>query len=316
MGRQLMKSLALILSFCFVISYFSKAEEPHVSSRLDTNAGLIGDQIVLTLETKANEETNIVFPSIKDSLGGLEILDISDIDTVRSADGRTLKRKLNLTSFDSGEFKIPELTFMYDRKGIDELYPLKTSPLSVKFHTMEVDTSQAIKDIKGPLDEPLTFWDYWYYLLFALGAIIIIGLVIWLLTRKKNVKQEEEEDPKIPAHIFALEALKQLEKEKVWQSGEVKLYYVRLTEILRKYIERRFFIDALEMTTGEIVEAMEKRKMREEYIESVKNTLTLADLAKFAKHKPLPDEHANAMAKSVEFVELTKIVVRNAREDK
>ena len=132
----------------------------------------------------------------------------------------------------------------------------------------------------------------------------------------KKEKYDKTEDPKIPAHIFALEALKQLDREKVWQSGEVKLYYVRLTEILRKYIERRFFIDALEMTTGEIVEAMEKRKMSEEYIESVKNTLTLADLAKFAKHKPLPDEHANAMTKSVEFVELTKIVVRNAREDK
>lgn len=311
-----MKSVALILSFCFVVIYISKAEEPSVSSRLDTNSGLIGDQIILTLETKAKEETNIVFPSIKDSLGGLEIIDISDIDTVRYADGRTLKRKLNLTSFDSGEFSIPELTFMYERKGMDELYPAKTNPLSVKFHTMEIDTSQAIKDIKGPMDEPLTFWDYWHYLLIALGAIIVIGATVWLLTRKKKEKYDKTEDPKIPAHIFALEALKQLDREKVWQSGEVKLYYVRLTEILRKYIERRFFIDALEMTTGEIVEAMEKRKMSEEYIESVKNTLTLADLAKFAKHKPLPDEHANAMTKSVEFVELTKIVVRNAREDK
>jgi hypothetical protein len=160
MGMHQMKSLFLILSLCFVLTSYSLARETKVNSSLDTNAGLIGDQIILTLQAKSNQKTNIVFPAIKDSIGGMEILEYGSIDTSRTTDGRILSQKFKLTCFDSGRYEVPQYTFMYDREGMDELYPIETKALSVKFNTMEIDTSIAIRDIKSPLDEPHSLWDY------------------------------------------------------------------------------------------------------------------------------------------------------------
>ena len=47
-----------------------------------------------------------------------------------------------------------------------------------------------------------------------------------------------------------------LKEEQLWQKGEVKIYYTRLTEILRKYLENRFRVYSLELTTDETLEAL------------------------------------------------------------
>ncbi len=306
--------------FLFLIALISispvKAQEIKASASIDTNNVLIGEKVGLTLKFQSNEKTDVIWPSIPDTLSGLEVLNRSDIDTASTENSYTLSRKLALTSFESGTFSIPEITFMYEKEGMNDLYPAKTSPLLLRFRTVQVDTTKAAKDIKAPLDEPVTLGEYLW--LFVIGfALLAVAAGIYIYMKKFRKPKEPERfeyDPKIPPHVIALEALKQLDSEKLWQKGLVKKYYIRLTEIIRAYIEKRYKIPALEMTTVEIIEALKATDAEEEQIFNLQRVMELSDLVKFAKHEPLPNENSSSMKAAEEFVRRTQLLEKNVAQ--
>jgi len=109
--------------------------------------------------------------------------------------------------------------------------------------------------------------------------------------------------------------LGQLEAEKLWQKGEIKLYHSKLTEIIREYIEYRFHVLALESTTEEILERFKEGQINDELFDKLRTMLELADLVKFARQRPLPDEHTKSMELAHEFVRATRLKpVENNKE--
>jgi hypothetical protein len=110
-----------------------------------------------------------------------------------------------------------------------------------------------------------------------------------------------------PAHIIAFRELEKLRDEKLWQSGEVKMYYTRVTEILRQYLENRFRIWSLELTTRETLDALVKNGFKKDTTyNQLKSILTSADLVKFAKYTPGAEEHESIYQDSWNFVLATK----------
>lgn len=87
--------------------------------------------------------------------------------------------------------------------------------------------------------------------------------------------------------------LRRLERRKLWQRGFVKQYHSEVTEIIRRYIERRFGVMALEMTTGEVMHNVKQTAMSVEVQETLFKFLSDADLVKFAKYQPTPEENEN-----------------------
>ena len=119
------------------------------------------------------------------------------------------------------------------------------------------------------------------------------------------------ERPQEPAHVIALRELDRLREEKLWQRSEFKTYYTRLTEIIRQYIERRYGIPAMEMTSYEILDAWKLEEQPEEDLAAQLNRLlNLADLVKFAKEKPLASDNEENLERAYEFVKRTVHVVK------
>ncbi|MFA6571838.1 MAG: hypothetical protein WCT77_11460 [Bacteroidota bacterium] len=304
---KLTRNLLLLLISLFLIS-FTGANSQGVSARawIDTNNVLIGDQIKLNLEIKSDKKLDILFPSIPDSIGKIEFIARTKIDTVDSNGKFLLKQKFLFTSFDSGVHYIPSFEFRCFKSGKSDSIFVRTDSFPVKFNTVSVDTSKAFKDIKPPLDYPFNIWDYLVYFLIALAiaGACAGGYFLWKKYKPKP-KEPEKYDPKIPPHVLALESLKQLDIEKLWQKGKVKLYYIRLTEIIRIYLERRFEILALEMVSDEIISSMEEKNIHSELIESMTKVFRTADMVKFAKGDPLPDVNTYSMHCSIDFVNRT-----------
>jgi len=111
----------------------------------------------------------------------------------------------------------------------------------------------------------------------------------------------------LPPHEIALQALEELKNEKLWQKGLIKEYYTRLTDILREYIEVRFNIRAIELTTWEILQSFKNSTISRNDKEMLSEILELADLVKFAKALPVPSENDKSMTDSVGFVNNTTI---------
>lgn len=278
-----------------------------VNAKIDTNNVLIGDQIKLWLQAKSDKKTSIIFPQIPDTLGKFDVISRSKFDTLLENNSITIKQNLVITSFDSGSHELPALTFMYEKDGFESMFPINTNPIYVNFNTVSVDTTKPFKDIKGPMDYPFSILDYLPHILIGLLilGLLYLGYYYYKKYKKSKVKTELKYDLKIPAHIAALDALRILENEKLWQNGNIKLYHIRLTEIVRLYIERQFSISALEMISEDIITSLKNKNINSNLISNLYEIFRIADLAKFAKFQPLPDENAKTMSYSIDFVNNT-----------
>lgn len=115
--------------------------------------------------------------------------------------------------------------------------------------------------------------------------------------------------PKEPAHIIALRELDRIKKQKLWQQpGKSKQYYSEVTETLRKYIDSMFHIPAMEQTSDETIESFRTQKdlLKEKTLQNLIQMLKLADLVKFAKYQPTPDDDNLTLMNAYFFINDTR----------
>ncbi|HIN39879.1 MAG TPA: hypothetical protein EYM84_06370 [Flavobacteriales bacterium] len=293
---------------CAAINPVVSAQDLHVKAELDTNELLIGDHINLILSVQFPEGKILLWPQIGDTIiKEIEVLNRSVEDTSLEVgkDMLIVSRNYTITSFDSGSYNIPPFIFSFLGDTIGEV---ATDPLRITVKTIDVDTSKVFKDIKSPFEVPYTLDEFIPHIIIAILILIslLLGYLIYKKLRSREKSAPEIIEPVIPPHIIALESLNMLENSKLWQQNKVKLYYSDLTEIIRTYIENRFDIIAMELTTDEIIAAMSYVSASKESKEELGHMLRLADMVKFAKYKPLANEHESCMKKAYDFVNATK----------
>jgi hypothetical protein len=293
------------------MSFHGFSQTIKATAKLDTNSMLIGDQVKMNITLSFPLETQVSWPKIPDTiLKTIQVVSRSKIDSSFSADKKTLTLHQNfiITSFDSGFYTIPPIRFFYREAPDTTIRFVQTETLLLSIHTMAVDTTKVIKPIKGPLSVPLTFREILPWLIGALLIILVFLGTLYYLKKRKKAEPVFRIRPEI--HILSDEiALAELEKlriKKLWQTGKVKEYHSELTEILRKYMEGRFSIMALEMTSQEIIDSIRTRgDLNNESIARLNHILTMADFVKFAKMQPLPVENDLSMENAVGFVRET-----------
>ena len=292
---------ALFVLFLPVIAF---AQDVNAKIWTDTNKILIGDHLLLHIQIKATPPTDVIFPEFKDSLGKFEIVRVNPLDTQKYGNAVQFDKKVVLTAFDTGNLVIPSLNILYLKKNTNQFASVLTDSINIYVKGIEVDTTKDIKDIKGIIEIPYTFWDYLPYILIVIGVVAIAYLFYFFLKRRKKTTGIEES--KVPPHIEALEALKKLDKEKLWQKGYVKDFHIQLTEIIRRYIERQLSIAALEMISEEILQSLEQKRVADSaLLAKLRRSFEISDLVKFAKFVPLPDENAFCLKTAFEFVDST-----------
>lgn len=307
---KIIRPLILILLFTHIIIFRLTAQDVKVEAGLDTNEILIGDQVNFNLRLFIPDNYKFEWPCFGDTLTeNLEIVKKSKVDTTElSKNLLEISQTLILTSFDSGYYVIPPVKIKYAESGDTTINIVETEPYLLNVFTVKVDTTQAIKPIKGPIKASYTFREILPWVLLGIILIIVTGLVIYYFRRKKKNLPvfKPKPKPKLPPYQLALTALEKLRKDKLWQQGLIKNYHTELTDIIRQYIEGRFGINAVEMTTWDILNAIRKMSIDKNNKEQLKEILELADMVKFAKAKPLPAEHDQSINDAEKFVKNTK----------
>ena len=306
--KKLLLSIALLITF-FPGKGFSQEVSP--IARFDTTDILIGDQIDLNISFTMPLDYRVIWPHYKDTLTrNIEIISMSPVDTLINEDEHIVEliQRLTITSFDSGYYFVPPIKFQYQPIDDTLFSEATTIPLYLKVHTMEVDTTQAIKAIKPPLEAPITFKEILPWLSIGLGSVIVILLALYVYRRWKKKQPLFRIRPRIilPPHVIAMNGLESLKGRKLWQAGKTKDYYTELTDIIRNYIEERYQVAAVEMTTVEILEGLKTTDAPKESVDKLAKTLVLADLVKFAKEQPLPLDNDISMNSSIDFVKTTR----------
>ena len=286
-----------------VITVMGRAQS-QPSIEIDSASMLIGDQSIIRLtviDPAGPIDTVLLSGWISNQ--DLEILAFSPWDSVLENDELMLKRYYTITVFDTGYIKLAPLKILLKRNG--EIDTLLTNDLALTVRGVQVD-SLGLAPIKYIIREPARLSDYWIAILVLI--MTVTGTVIWNFYRKRARIPEDTPEPMLPPHEVAIEKLKVLAKEKLWQQGLVKKYQSELTFIIREYLEGRFQILALEMTTGEILQALRGLEIEPSELKNLDEILNIADLVKFAKARPDLDIHQQFLIKAKQFILSTAFV--------
>lgn len=270
----------------------------------DSTNYTVGDYINLIYTVEHEKSVSLFFPSVKDGIKSLEFIEQKPVQKEEKENIQISKYAFVFAKYDSGGVTIPSIIAYYKVKGDSTLYSLISDSLQIVIHTVTVDTSADIMDIKEPITIPL---DWRIVLLIVLGILVLLGLSYFIYKKIKARSNKESDAIEIvlPAHEEALMALKALESQKLWQGGKIKEYHTEITGIIRRYFERRFLVQALEMPTSEIILKLQSTPDALEIIELTKDFLNNADMVKFAKFVPMVKVNEEMMEEANQIVEIT-----------
>lgn len=323
MLRKKILILTILLS-CISIQFGAFAQRSTAKATVQPYEIAIGQQATISLEVIAPKGRQVQMPVFPDTLvNGVEVLAMPRPDTVYAHEVMTITQKYVVTSFDSALYHIPYLpvidgkdTIESNGFGLKVISPmLSEATLSYleQLNTQQTDSIEfeklGVYDIKAIQTPPFVWQDYIYYILIGLLILLIlaaIGVGVYMYIQKKKKGYYFKPVVVEPPHVIALHALDHVKVEKLWQQGREKEYFTEVTDILRKYIEDRFGVSAFEMTSDEILNIVNNFMIAESSTDSLHQVLKLADLVKFAKYKPLPDENDLSLVNAYLFVNQTK----------
>ena len=280
-----------------------------VEQRMDSLQLLIGQQTILHLKATARKGARIVLPSFKPQdqiVSGVEVVEQSKGDTMQMGDDRIqVSRDYTLTSFDEKVYVVPALDVKIDGKSYHG------NPLALKVLTVPVDTvhPNQFYPAKGVQDNPFEWSEWSFAFWLSLLMIIICGAMIYLRNRLKKNKPiiaRIRIVKRVPAHEKALREINDIKHHHTSASQETqKEYYTQLTNTLRAYIVSRFGFNAMEMTSGEIIEHL-RASGDQKMIDELRMLFSTADLVKFAKYEiPMNENDAN-LVNAINFIDQTK----------
>ena len=277
-------------------------------ARLDSATLLMGKTTTLHLEITQDKDARGFFPNEQaDTLHAMvEIAERPAADTTDLGNNRIqINRDLIIQSFDSGLWVIKPIPYVVNG---DTAY---SNQLTLKVLPVDVSQMQDIHDIKPVEEVPFNLldWlpDYWWLWLLAL---LLIAAGIWAYHKyyKKGINPLKAVKKRLPPYDEAMINLRNLKAAQLWQRGQEKEYFTGLTDILRVYIDRRFHINAVEMTSSQIIDTLKQNRETRAFNEQLEMILEVADIVKFANARPLADDNEAAYQRAVNFVEATRPV--------
>lgn len=292
-----MKRLACMLSLACASLCFAADAAP-ASKSLSSQAGgatlvvtandatiRTGEPVVVDIAVDRPTDVSVMVPAIKSPLGVWDVRKAESLPASKELPNRITER-LTLVTFESGEQRVPSLTFTLQSADGKET-PLVSPALSINVSSLLTDgyDPSNIRDVKGTVDIPLEARWPW-----ILGFAVLAGLLGWLGFSWWKGRSARSAPPE-PVHVRAMRELDALAAQQLPQKGMVLDFYVLLSDTVRRYVEGRFGIKAPEQTTKEFLQAARFHPaIRDDHQRMLAAFLRAADMVKFAAQRPGPAE--------------------------
>ncbi len=264
----------------------------------------LSDEPMLTLTIDAEEGVTVEKPLFGTSLGKFAICGLRE-PLPKTDNGRVIIQQIYaLEPTETGRLRIDPIPVAFtDRrsKGDGREYTIETEPLSIEVTSIVGDKTPKLSDLRGPAAPIALASGVPGWLGIALLVVFVAAaLVVW---RKRCGRQEKAVD----AVVLTPDELANMELDKLVASGlaatDVKQFYVALTSIVRRYIERTTGIRAPEQTTEEFLrEIGKKQSFKQDVSMKLRYFLESADLVKFATHQPLSDDIDESVRRARLFI--------------
>lgn len=291
-----------ILYFILILFVLPTLHAQEVKVATSTKNIKIGEQIEYKISVQAPADAVVVFPEGQ-TFGALEMVKTNPTDTLKEKGKFRLEKAYYLTQFDEGKYTIPQQKIQISHK---DFY---TDSLLVEVHNVAVDTlkqplydAKPIAEVTSPSSSHL-----WLWIVLGIVALLLTAAALYFFVFRKKKLSAEEKRKKLPPFERAIQDLKDLQNSKYLIESQHKVYYTRLTDIVKEYLEDEVHILAKESTTDELLAKINnlqktgKLYLSTETINNLKRVLQNADLVKFAKSKP-SDNNAEYDRETIENV--------------
>ncbi|MFH0986327.1 MAG: hypothetical protein V1882_12495 [Candidatus Omnitrophota bacterium] len=297
------KTLALLplifAIFCGTCLAAATAEDIRVMAEVDKAFLTIGDPVTYTVTVEHAPDIRVLSSIPAPTSDFLEIKKVEDINRKEKKSILT-GRKFVLTSYRLGEFILDPVSIQYRKDG----QPVKSILTNKLYLTVKSvaggETQEDIRDVKSIVPYKFRFGKF----IWAVLVLILLGagyFLFQMFLKKKNVFQPEPVP--LSAEEEALLHLRELFESDLLKQGLIKIYYLRLSEVLRTYFEKRYKILAVESTTLEILRALRPEHLQSDLYQKIQYVLESSDLAKFAKWIPTATETFQINKKAEEVVQ-------------
>lgn len=269
---------------------------------------LIGDQKTLYFRSFIPKEDNYQFVNPgRRIIEGVEQIGSPKLDTLSFKDGLyELRSSIIVTSFDSGSYILPPFKAIHFKAdGSNDTILFEGTRL--EYSTIQIDTASFTPfEIKDQLNYPFSIketfpWIGLLILLIALFYSIKYLFKKYLSSRKDTPIKSEPED----IVSLSINRLEELKRDRLWLKDQ-KLFYTELTDILRNYIEIKYGIYAMEMTSAQIVGYLKGVFDKDSFFGEFEEMFNLADLIKFAKYNATDSQAQSSIDIAVSFINKTK----------
>lgn len=309
-----MKNITYILFSLVMLqgTFSAAANNTLINAKMDSTLLLMGKKTAIHVEVVQDKGQKGFFVNEGvDTLNAfVEVSERLQADTTDLGNDRIqINRDIIVQSFDSGMYVIPAFKYVIGKDTF------KSNELTLKVLPVKVDSLPNIHDLKPVAEPPFFFSDYlpeflvkYWWLIILVLVLIAAGIYAYFKWFKKGELPLRKKEKVIPPYDEAIMKLTQLKSEHLWEAGQEKEYFTRLTDILRNYIDRRFEINAMEMTSSQIIDVLRKNEETMPVNEQLSKILEMADFVKFAKMRPLPEDNEVAYQRALNFVNETKPV--------
>ena len=248
-------------------------------------------------------------PEIADAVSDFRIVNSGVSQPVRRGERLSVERWYKLQADISGSYAIEPVEVAY-RLPNGEQRVAKTPKIFVEVESLLEKEFEAkdIRDIKPPVPVSPA-----YRVFLLLSGLLAGAIALLLIGRKLFERLKRRREAKLtasrPAHEEALEALEELMRKNLLEKGLAREFCFAISEIFRRYMQARFRIPAIDLTTEEILPRVEGDGIVEEGLKPlVREFLINTDLVKFAQHRPTRDELEKIVEHTRAFIERTRPV--------
>jgi hypothetical protein len=253
----------------------------------------LGEPFTVTLAAEGPSGASYTFPGEAAS----EALELRSLpDAPGAAPLAPGKHRYEATVFALGEAQLPAIPVRY-RLADGTSGEAASAPLTLRVVSLlsKDPKQQKLVDVRGPLDVSIgrAFWITLGLALAALGA-----LVYWVVRRRRRgaAPAVARPEPPVPPDVEALAALDALVRSGLVERGEQRAFYIRLTAVAKRYLERRLGAPILEMTSAETLAFLRGHAHGGDLLPVVRDVAEAADRVKFARGAALAAEAERHLA--------------------
>jgi len=287
----------------------AKAEAPviqpiTVSLSAKTEEPRIGDPVTVEVKMSVRPGLELLDFEYGETLGEWEVERVKKGSLEMAAGRATRLDTIILTTYLPGEIEVPSVAVPF-RLPDGQAGEFRSAPFKIKVAPLPLRKGEKPghwRDLKSPQG----MLSAWWFIGLGLLAAAAAGFW-WYYQRRKKLEAAAgiTREPPQPPEEAARQRLKVLQESNLLAGGESKVYYIELSDILRRYLEGRFNVPAIDRTTHELFRELKSTAIKRPEQMVIREMLERSDMVKFAKGLPSENEAHIDWQAVADFVERT-----------